>query len=110
MIARRGSPAALALAVFILAAPLAAAVHAHRDVPPPPCEDDSLHLCAAKSEPHADPCVLCRAGAERETSDVPAFRTAFLPDRPAPETASGGPVAIFFSNSNAPRAPPADAR
>lgn len=111
--ARRGSRTALALAAFLVAAPLAAAVHAahaHREVAPPPCEDDSLHLCAAKPEPRAEPCVLCRAGAERAVLDVPAPLSAAAPDRPAPEAAPGGPAATPLFPSAAPRAPPSDAR
>lgn len=111
--ARRGSGTALGLAVFILAAPLAAAAHAahaHREVAPPPCEDDSLHLCAAKSEPQADPCVLCRAGAERAALEAPAPQASPAPDRPALDTASRNPSESVFSPSCAPRAPPSDAR
>jgi hypothetical protein len=108
---RRGSWTALALAAFVLAAPLAAAAHAaeaHRDAGPPPCEDPSLHLCASRPEPHADPCVLCRAGAERAALETPALRIASAPDESAPEAAPGGPVARTLFPSSAPRAPPAD--
>ncbi|MFN3484291.1 MAG: hypothetical protein ACK44W_02230 [Planctomycetota bacterium] len=110
---RRDSPAALALAAFILAAPLAAAAHAahaHREVAPLPCEDGSLHLCAAKCEPQADPCVFCRASAERAVLDAPALQASAAPDQPAPDTASIDPSASAFSPSSAPRAPPSDAR